>query len=89
MAWKGKSGFADGADVDADGGAWAGVGWGGKGWDGIHVFAPNDGALIGVILLPEICANCVFGGQKHNRQPVSARFSSDHLRSIFVAYLGD
>jgi hypothetical protein len=43
------------------------VGWVGQGWDGIHVFAPDDDALIGVILLPEICANCVFGGSKRNR----------------------
>ena len=37
MEWKGKSGFADGADVDADGNVWAGVGWVGQGWDGVHV----------------------------------------------------
>ena len=69
MEWNGKSGFADGADVDADGS------------DGIHVFAPNDGALIGVILLPEICANCVFGGQKHNRLFMAA---SQSLYAVYV-----
>jgi gluconolactonase len=76
MEWQGKSGFADGADVDADGNVWAGVGWVGQGWDGVHVFAPDDGALIGVILLPEICANCVFGGEKHNRLFMTASQST-------------
>jgi hypothetical protein len=50
----------------ADCNVWTGVGWVGEGWAGVHVFAP-DGTLIGVILLPEICANYVFGGAKHNR----------------------
>jgi gluconolactonase len=80
MEWKGKSGFADGADVDADGNVWAGVGWVGQGWDGVHVFAP-DGALIGVILLPEICANCVFGGEKHNRLFMA---SSQSMYAVYV-----
>ncbi len=81
IAWKGKSGFADGADVDADGNVWAGVGWVGDGWDGIRVFAPNDGALIGVILLPEICANCVFGGSRRNRLFMAAS------RSLYAVYV--
>jgi gluconolactonase len=81
MAWNGKSGFADGADVDSDGNVWAGVGWVGQGWDGIHVFAPDDGALIGVILLPEICANCVFGGMKRNRLFMAA---SQSLYAVYV-----
>jgi gluconolactonase len=81
MEWKGKSGFADGADVDADGNVWAGVGWVGQGWDGIHVFEPKEGALIGVILLPEICANCVFGGEKHNRLFMA---SSQSMYAVYV-----
>jgi hypothetical protein len=61
----------------ADCNVWGGVGWVGEGWAGVHVFAP-DGTLIGVILLPEICANYVFGGAKaqpavHGGEPLALR----------------
>jgi len=44
---------------------------------GVHIFAP-DGQRIGQIMLPEICANLCFGGEKtkptlHGRQPVPVR----------------
>ena len=33
--------------------------------DGIHCYEP-DGTLIGKVLVPEVTANCVFGGNKRN-----------------------
>ena len=60
------AGFADGIRADVDGNIWAGAGWVGAGYDGVHVFAPS-GERIGMILLPEICANLCFGGTKRNR----------------------
>ena len=69
-----KPGFADGMRVDADGNLWCGCGWAGPGFDGVQVFAP-DGALIGQILLPEICANVTFGGARHNRLFMAASTS--------------
>ena len=65
LAGKG-SGLADGIRADVDGNIWAGCGWVGAGYDGVHIFAP-DGERIGMILLPEICANVCFGGTKRNR----------------------
>ena len=61
------SGGADGIRADKDGNIWASAGWVGDGYDGVHVFAPDDGKRIGQILLPEICSNVCFGGQKRNR----------------------
>jgi len=60
------AGFADGIRVDVEGNLYAAAGWVGPGYDGVHVFAP-DGVRIGLILLPEICANVCFGGPKRNR----------------------
>ncbi len=60
------NGFADGIRADVDGNIWVGAGWAGKGYDGVHIFA-LDGQRIGQILLPEICANICFGGEKRNR----------------------
>lgn len=60
------NGLADGIRCDIDGNVWAGAGWVGDGYDGVHVFAP-DGVRIGLIRLPEICANLCFGGAKRNR----------------------
>ncbi|WP_133864929.1 MULTISPECIES: SMP-30/gluconolactonase/LRE family protein [Azorhizobium] len=80
----GKSGFADGLRVDVDGNVWAGVGWVGEGYDGVHVFAP-DGARIGLIRLPEICANVCFGGAKRNRLFMAA---SQSLYAVYVETRG-
>ena len=55
------AGLADGIRCDVDGNVWAGAGWVGDGYDGVHVIAP-DGTRIGLIRLPEICANLCFGG---------------------------
>jgi len=66
MEYKGKTGIADGIRADIDGNIWVGAGWVGDGYDGVHIFAPN-GDRIGLIMLPEICANVCFGGSKRNR----------------------
>ena len=51
---------ADGIRCDVDGNVWAGA------RPGVQVVAP-DGDTIGVIRLPEVCANVCFGGAKRNR----------------------
>jgi gluconolactonase len=65
MKLNGKPGIADGIRADVDGNIWAGAS-GGAGYDGVQVFSPA-GQRIGMILLPEICANLCFGGVKRNR----------------------
>jgi gluconolactonase len=49
-------GGPDGIRVDAAGRVWSSAG------DGVHIFAPGDGHLIGKILCPEAPANLCFGG---------------------------
>jgi gluconolactonase len=78
------AGFADGIRADVDGNIWVGAGWVGAGYDGVHVFAP-DGTRIGVILLPEICANVCFGGAKRNRLFMAA---SQSLYAVYVETQG-
>lgn len=53
------SGLFDGFRLDDQGRIWTSAG------DGIHCYHP-DGTLIGKVLVPEITANCVFGGPKRN-----------------------
>ncbi len=53
-------GLFDGLRVDSKGHVWTSAG------DGVHCFAP-DGTLLGKILVPEVVANCCFGGIKRNR----------------------
>ena len=77
-------GSADGIRADVDGNIWAGAGWVGPGYDGVHVIAP-DGVRIGIIQLPEICANLVFGGTKRNRLFMLA---SQSLYSLYVGTRG-
>lgn len=71
MEFEGKSGFGDGLRCDEAGNVWVGAGWVGDGYDGVHVFAP-DGARIGLIKLPEICANLCFGGTRRNQLLMTA-----------------
>ncbi|MBK1659377.1 SMP-30/gluconolactonase/LRE family protein [Paracraurococcus ruber] len=71
MEFEGKSGFGDGVRCDEAGNVWVGAGWVGDGYDGVHVFAP-DGARIGLIKLPEICANLCFGGTRRNQLLMTA-----------------
>ncbi len=77
-------GMADGIRCDQDGNVWASAGWAGADYDGVHVIAP-DGALIGRIHLPEICANLCFGGAKRNRLFMAG---SQSLYSVFVETRG-
>jgi gluconolactonase len=81
MAMEGmKTGMADGIRADVDGNIWAAAGWVGRGYDGVQIFAP-DGTRIGMILLPEICANLCFGGVKRNRLFMAAS------QSIYAVYV--
>ncbi len=53
-------GMFDGLRVDTNGNVWTSSG------DGVRCYAP-DGTLIGIIRIPEVVANCCFGGAKRNR----------------------
>jgi gluconolactonase len=81
MELNGKMGSSDGIRADADGNIWSAAGWVGEGYDGVHVFAP-DGQRIGMILLPEVCANLCFGGEKRNRLFMAAS------QSLYAVYVG-
>jgi len=84
MELKGKMGGSDGIRCDVDGNVWSAAGWEGEGYDGVHIFAP-DGQRIGMILLPEICANLCFGGEKRNRLFMAA---SQSLYAVYVETSG-
>jgi gluconolactonase len=68
----------DGIRCDALGNVWGGAN------PGVTVVAPN-GELIGMIRLPETCANLCFGGTKRNRLFMSA---SQSLYSVYLAVAG-
>lgn len=53
------AGLFDGFRLDDTGRIWTSAG------DGIHCYDP-DGTLLGKVRVPEIVANCVFGGAKRN-----------------------
>jgi gluconolactonase len=78
------AGMADGLRADVDGNLWVGAGWVGAGYDGVHVFSPA-GQRIGMILLPEICANVCFGGARRNRLFMTA---SQSLYAVYVETTG-
>jgi gluconolactonase len=80
----GRSGLADGIRADRDGNIWAGMGWVGAGYDGVHCYTAA-GERIGLILLPEICANVCFGGPKRNRLFMAAGQS---LYSVYTEAVG-
>ena len=63
---QGEMGGADGIRADVDGNIWAGAGWAGEGYDGC-TSSHRTAQRIGLIILPEICANLCFGGAKRNR----------------------
>ena len=69
---------ADGIRCDVDGNLWAGA------RPGVQVIAPN-GERIGMIRLPENCANICFGGTKRNRLFMAA---SQSLYAVYVDTLG-
>ena len=80
---KGKifEGGADGIKCDVDGNIWSSAGWAGQGYDGVHVFESKEGQRIGQILLPEICSNLCFGGEKRNRLFMTAS------QSVYALYV--
>ena len=78
------AGMADGIRCDTDGNVWVGAGWVGPGYDGVHIFSP-EGQRIGMILLPEICANICFGGPRRNRLFMAA---SQSLYAVYVEAKG-
>ncbi len=84
MEYEGKLGGADGIRADIDGNIWAASGWAGAGFDGVHIFSP-EGKRIGIIDLPEICANLCFGGEKRNRLFMVA---SQSLYAVYVETQG-
>ncbi len=65
---------ADGIRCDIDGNLWCGA------RPGVQIVAP-DGQRIGMIRLPETCANIAFGGPKRNRLFMAA---SQSLYSVYV-----
>jgi gluconolactonase len=83
MKVNGFPGGSDGIRADVDGNIWSGAN-GGAGYDGVHVLSPQ-GQCIGVIRLPEICANLCFGGPKRNRLYMAA---SQSLYSVYVGTRG-
>jgi len=69
---------ADGIRCDVDGNIWAGA------RPGVQVIAPS-GERIGMIRLPENCANISFGGAKRNRLFMAA---SQSLYAVYVLTTG-
>lgn len=69
---------ADGMRCDADGNVWAGA------RPGVLVVAPT-GETIGMIRLPETCANVCFGGARRNRLFMTA---SQSLYAVYVETTG-
>jgi gluconolactonase len=72
------SGLFDGFRLDTDGRIWASAA------DGIHCLHP-DGTLIGKIKVPEVVANCVFGGPKRNMLYICA---TNSLYSVYLMVNG-
>ncbi len=69
---------ADGMRCDVDGNVWCGAA------PGVQVLSP-EGDQIGMIRLPERCANVCFGGSRRNRLFMTA---SQSLYSVFVGARG-
>jgi len=69
---------ADGIRCDVDGNIWAGA------RPGVQVLTPT-GERIGMIRLPETCANVCFGGTRRNRLFMA---SSQSLYAIYVETTG-
>jgi gluconolactonase len=74
----GTPSFADGIRCDVDGNVWAGA------RPGVLIIAPG-GETIGMIRLPENCANVCFGGAKRNRLFMAA---SQSLYAVYVETQG-
>jgi gluconolactonase len=74
----GAASAADGIRCDVDGNIWAGA------RPGVQVIAA-DGTRLGMIRLPETCANVCFGGSRRNRLFMAA---SESLYSVYVETQG-
>jgi gluconolactonase len=74
----GQPSAADGIRCDVDGNIWAGA------RPGVQVIAA-DGTRIGMIRLPETCANVCFGGSRRNRLFMAA---SESLYAVYVETQG-
>jgi gluconolactonase len=72
------TGAADGIRCDIDGNVWAGAP------PGVQIIAPS-GEPIGMIRLPENCANICFGGTRRNRLFMAA---SQSLYAVYVDTIG-
>jgi gluconolactonase len=72
------AGAADGIRCDIDGNVWSGAP------PGVRITAPN-GEEIGMIRLPENCANICFGGTRRNRLFMAA---SQSLYAVYVDTVG-
>jgi gluconolactonase len=70
----GARSFADGLRCDTDGNLWCGA------RPGVQVLAPS-GELIGMIRMPETCANVSFGGSRRNRLFMAG---SQSLYAVYV-----
>jgi gluconolactonase len=68
----------DGVRCDVDGNIWCGAA------PGVQILAP-DGTPLGMIRLPENCANICFGGAKRTRLFMAA---SQSLYSVYVGVKG-
>ena len=71
----GQASAADGIRCDMDGNLWCGA------RPGVQIVAPN-GERIGMIRLPEVCANICFGGARRNRLFMAAS------QSLYAVYVG-
>lgn len=75
---------SDGIRCDTEGRLWAASGSGSAATNGVHVFDP-DGTRLGIIHLPEVCANLCFGGRKKTRLFMAA---SQSVYSLVVKVRG-
>ena len=78
MPGTGMRSAADGIRCDVDGNIWAGA------RPGVQVIAPN-GDRIGMIRMPETCANVCFGGARRNRLFMTG---SQSLYAVYVETRG-
>ena len=79
-----KPASSDGVRTDVDGNLWAASGWGGSDTNGVVCFSP-EGDRLGMVHLPEPCANLCFGGVKKNRLFMAA---SQSLYALYVEAQG-
>ena len=78
-------GITDGVRIDSQGHVWCSMGWADPREDGVRCYAPEDGALIGKVHLPETTANLCFGGRKRNRLFIAA---STSVYALYVNAVG-